>query len=258
MANEDLLQHQNRFFFRINLLLALLVLVGFAPSFYLQPGAVSQTFPAHLIWHGVLLSLWYAWVVVQVCLVRIKRPDLHRASGVVGALIGALAVYAGPRATIGSIERLRARGLAWDSNMAEYPALGIEIMNLDQYTRSLVWTNFAATLCFALLLSGAIYWRRQSPIHARLITLASIVFIAPALARISHWPYLGGEDSPFMPLCFLLLLLSLVLYDRRVLGRVHPATLSGIALIVVANSLAMAVAFTAPGQSVVRSLAIAG
>lgn len=258
MATEKLLQNHDRFFYRINLLLALLVLIGFAPTFYLQPTRVSQTFPAHLIWHGVLLSLWYFWVAGQVLLIRIRRPDLHRAAGLAGALIAAVAVYAGPRATIGSVERLRARGLEWSSNMADYPTLGIESMNLDQYTRSLVWGNFASALCFALLVVGALLWRRRALVHKRLITLASIAYIPPALARISRWPYLGGEDSAFLPLCFLALLLSLLLYDRRALGRVHAATWSGVALIVLINGVAMGVAFSVPGQAFVRSLAMTG
>ena len=252
------MQARDRFFYRLNLLLALLVLVGFAPTFYLQPQQVRETFPAHLLWHGVLLSLWYFWVAAQVSLIRLRRPDLHRRAGIIGALLGAVAVYAGPLATVGAVERLRARGLEWASNMAEYPALGIESATLDQYTRGLVWGNFASALCFALLLAAAIHWRRHADTHKRLITLASIAYLPPALARLSRWPGLGGEDGVFLPLCFVALLLALVLHDRRRLGRVHRATRYGIGLILLVNALAAVIALTPPGRAVVRSLAFVG
>ena len=252
------MQRGSGYFFTLNVVLLLLVLSGFAPTFYLTPATVRETFPAHLILHGAVLTLWFLWAAGQVSLVRLGRPDLHRITGTVGVLIGAVAVYAGPVATVGAIAPLRARGLEWTSNMSAYPALGIESMNLDQYSRALVWGNFASALCFALLLAGAVYWRRRPDVHKRLITLASIAYIPPALARISRWPYLGGEDGVVVPLFFIALLLSMMIHDRRTGGRVHRATWAGIALIAVLNIVALIVAATPGGQAFVRSLALVG
>jgi hypothetical protein len=248
-------EQANRFFFRLHLLLLATVFAGFAPTFFLQPTLVRASFPTHLIVHGVLLTLWFCWVAWQVAVLRMGRPRLHRITGTAGFAIGAAVVYAGPLATMGSIERLRARGLKWTSNMSEYPALGIESATLEQYARGLVWGNFGSALTFALCLAGAVYWRRVPAIHKRLISLASIAYMPPAFARISRLPYLGGEDGAFIPLCMLALLAALVLHDRRTLGRVHRATALGIALSLAIGLGALLVSLTPFGQAFVRGLA---
>lgn len=201
-----------------------LVLVGFAPTFYLVPDTVATDFPASLVIHGLVLSLWFFWLALQVSLVRIGRTGQHRTMGMVGALIGVATIFAGPLVTIGYVGRLQAKGLSWDSNMSAYPTHGIESMTFDEFARMLVFGNFSAALVFAIFLIAAIYWRSTAVVHKRLMTYASIAIISPALARISRWPYLGGEDGPVIPLLFVSLILSVVIHDKIALGKVPRVT----------------------------------
>src|SRR5262245_7872593 len=77
------------------LLLALLVF-AFAPSFFLR-GLIRTprpllSLPPYLVAHGVLLTIWYALVFVQTCLVAAHRTDLHRRVGVLAAAVALLLV----------------------------------------------------------------------------------------------------------------------------------------------------------------------
>jgi hypothetical protein len=81
-----------------------------------------------------------------------------------------------------------------------------------------------------VLVTLAVVYRGRPDAHKRLMLLASISFMGPAVARISRWPLLGGEQGPFTPAVLLGLLAAVVVYDLITLRRVHPATLFGVGL----------------------------
>jgi hypothetical protein len=94
--------------------------------------------------------------------------------------------------------------------------------------------------------------RRSPQAHKRLMLLASIAVVGPALARISRWPVFGGEDSLFVPVVFLSLLAVLIGYDILSTRRPHKATLLGCGGIVLALIAARLVAHSEPGLATVR------
>jgi len=97
-----------RWFFPVlsGVLLAVLV-VGFAPSFFLR-GRITITpplrlsalaqrlafgdLPLYLVVHGVVLTAWYALVLAQTCLIAAGRTDLHRRLGIAGIGVAMLIV----------------------------------------------------------------------------------------------------------------------------------------------------------------------
>jgi hypothetical protein len=105
--------------------------------------------------------------------------------------------------------------------------LGAANVSIATYFSGTVWVNFSQILTFFVLLLSAILLRRRPQAHKRLIVLASISIIGPALARISRWPMLGGEQGSFIPLATVLLLAALVAHDLFSTRRVHSATLIG-------------------------------
>ena len=246
---------RTQFFFWINILLLALVLVGFAPTFYAVPTEVVSEFPTTLIIHGVVLSLWFVWLGMQVSLVRLGRTAQHRVMGKIGAVIGAATIFAGPLATLGSVSRLKAKGLDWDSNMSDYPALGIESWTFDEFARMLVFGNFSSALVFAVLFVAAVVLRSKPFEHKRLMTFASLAMIAPALARISRWPYMGGEDGPVIPLVLIALLLSVVIHDKVMLGKVPRVTWVCLATTILIQAIAMAISTTDIAGDWVHALA---
>jgi hypothetical protein len=97
-----------------------------------------------------------------------------------------------------------------------------------------MWLNFGSLTAFALLLSAAMLLRGRPQAHKRLMLLASIAVLGPALARIARWPGFGGEQGPFVPLVLLLLIAAIAIHDLVTTRRLHPATsIGGLALIVI-------------------------
>lgn len=78
--------------------------------------------------------------------------------------------------------------------------------------------------------------------------------MAPALARISRWPIFGGEDSPFIRVVLLALLLGVIANDLVRERRVHKATMCGVGVIVAGTIVLQLIANSELGRSVVRAL----
>lgn len=112
----------------------------------------------------------------------------------------------------------------------------------------------ALATVFAGLVVAAILLRRNAQAHTRLMLLASIALVGPALARISRWPVFGGEDGPFVPIVFLGMLAVLIAYDLVATRRSHRATLIGCGAIVLALIVAQLIANSELGLAVVRMM----
>ena len=87
------------FFVWMAFALVIIVAIGFAPSFYLpsvirpeQSAAGKYSFPAYIVLHGILLSLWFLLLLTQAVLVATKRVHIHRLMGIAGVAIAAALV----------------------------------------------------------------------------------------------------------------------------------------------------------------------
>lgn len=90
------------------------------------------------------------------------------------------------------------------------------------------WANLAGLLSFAIFLSAAVARRRQPDMHKRLMLLAAISVVQPAIARLLRWPVFEGIDAASFNLVGLLsLIVALGLHDLISNKRVHPVTLLG-------------------------------
>ena len=164
--------------------------------------------------HGVVLTAWYVGFFLQTALVAAHRTDLHRRLGWAGAGL-AVAVFAlNLIVTLAFVPRLRALGLDVEAGMAGLSGI--------------VWQNLAALLSFAIFLPTAIALRHRAETHKRLMLLASISIVQPAIARISRWAVFDRLDPVLFSLGgLLLLLLALALYDLISTKRLHPVTVLG-------------------------------
>jgi hypothetical protein len=98
-------------------------------------------------------------------------------------------------------------------------------------------------LMFSILVAAGFYYRRQSETHKRLMLLATIAILAPAIARLpfafipAHGPlaFFGLTD---------LVLLACIFYDIVSRQRLHPAYLWGGLLLVASQPLRLAVGGT--------------
>jgi hypothetical protein len=218
---------EHAFFGGVSALIALTILLGFARTYYLRPlvGTPSPPLPSltpliHV--HGLLFTGWIVLLVAQARLVAAGRVDLHRRLGIAGAAVAVLMIGVGTLTALQGVVRGVSPG-------------GIE-------PRRFLAMPLFALVVFGLLLFAGIRARRNPQAHKRLVLLATIALLPPALAR---WMivYLG-LPFPFVLAVSSLFVLPLVVWDWRTLGRLHPATLWGGLLVIASGPLRLAIAFT--------------
>lgn len=220
---------ERRFFGGLVALIAAVVLLGFARSYYLRPvlappPELAQRALTPLIHvHAALFTGWIALLVAQTRLVAARRVDLHRRLGLLGAVLAALMMVSGTLTALhGAL-----RGVA--------PGGG-------DPRRFLVLPLFAL-LVFAALFVAALRARGTPQTHKRLMLLATTALLPPALARYVIL-YLGFGPPVVLALS-VLFVVPLVVWDLRTLGRLHPATLWGGLVVVGSMPLRLAIGATA-------------
>lgn len=237
---REQLSAERRFYSRMALFLVALMLVAFGPSFYLRDVVPSYprpnpTLPPAVILHGLVFTLWMLAVVAQTQLVANRRTDLHMKLGVATVV---LAVALIPIMYLTSV---------WQ----------VERANQPPFTDPLTWTiiPLAVIVPFAIAIWQGWVHRRNAPWHKRMMLSAAILVIAgPGVGRLPIAPPTLVGFSIIM-LLGLLLFVPLFLWDRRSVGRVHPATWLGFALGVISVAVPLAVFWTgADWASVARQL----
>ena len=209
-----------RLYFCTAVLAALVVLVGFARTFYLRIWFDVPPLSALRYLHGLLMTIWYALFLAQVMLVFRRRIDIHRRLGIVAALTAAALVPVGSATAIAFMRQLHM------------------IPTRHRLQPSLqVMTLFFSLFVFALLVSTALVLRRHSDVHKRLMMLASLSLLGPALARVF-------SDEQAVWLTYALVLTPMIDTWRH--RRLHPAFGWGGALFLLSSRLALHVATSKP------------
>src|SRR3979411_3033529 len=77
-------------------LMPLIVLAGFARTYYLKSFFGSPPLPGLLVQiHGLVMTSWVVLFIAQVTLVARRRTRTHQRLGVLGAVLAALIVFVG-------------------------------------------------------------------------------------------------------------------------------------------------------------------
>ena len=199
-----------RFYTWVAVCAFLIIVAGFAHTYYLRLVFETKGLPLLLHLHGFLFTTWFVLFFIQARLVARHRVDLHRKLGVVGAFLAPLcacvairvAFNAGRRSVLAhpnSLTNLRVRPLAMD---------------------------FGTSLMFLVLVAIALYLRRRPEIHKRVMVLACCSILLPAIGRI---PFTGNRVL-FGAVGFWGLVaitevppLTCILYDTIKHRRLHPA-----------------------------------
>lgn len=214
-SGHDRKAAERRFYSRMALFLVFLVLLGFAPSFYLK-GLVppyprpNPTLPPSVILHGTVFSIWMLLVVAQTQLIGARKHALHMQLGKLGMLFAILMV---------PVMYLTA---VWQVARATQPP----------FTDPLTWTiiPFSVIIPFVILVWNGWVNRRDVQTHKRLMLSAAIlVMMAPAIGRLPIAPPTRLGITIQLTLG-LFLFVPLFLWDRRTVGHAHPATKLGFAM----------------------------
>ena len=192
-----------RFFLAIAFVNLVLVFAGFAPSFYLRDAALAPLPPLFLA-HGAVLSLWYLIALAQPALIAGGRFGAHRILGTAGAALAVFVVATGLMAG------------------ADAMARGVGIGGADAQTFFYLSVSDAAL--FAALAAAAVAFRASPAAHKRLMTIASISILFPALGRLA---VTLGFDGAIAVVPYTVLLASVAICDLASRKRLHPATIVG-------------------------------
>jgi len=205
-------------------LVPVIVLIGFARTYYLKGFFGNPPLPGLLVHlHGLVMTTWVVLFVTQVSLVATGRTRTHQRLGVFGAVLAALVVIVGVLTGIAGAARGATPGP---------PALQFLVVPLGDM------------LVFAILVGTALYFRRSRlDVHKRLMLLAAVNLLAPAIARIPLQFIATGGALAFFGLTDLCLL-ACVGFDTVRNRRLHPAFLWGTLFIIAFQPLRLMLAGT--------------
>ncbi|HEX9397575.1 MAG TPA: hypothetical protein VF943_12655 [Burkholderiales bacterium] len=188
------------------------VFAGFARTYYLKAafGAPDLSALKHL--HGLVMTAWFVFFFVQVRLVATGRTAVHRRLGVAGVFLALLVLVVGTALGIAS-----ARAGAAPTGVAPLVFLVLPIGEM---------------LVFAVLVTAAILMRKRGPYHKRLMLLASVAMLTPAMARLPFDFVQAGGPLAFFALTDAVIL-ACIAFDTLKNRRLHPVFGAGLAFIVV-------------------------
>jgi len=226
------------FFFAISAVMFLVVVVGFSRTFFLRSltnaeDMLGHGIPWHLIVHGLVMTSWFAFMVVQTWLVRHREVATHRRLGWFGAALACAVIAAGLYTTVKFAPR--AAATQFDPQRA---------------TDIIVGDMFTVLLPFPALLGTAIWFRNRPATHKRLMLLASMLISLPVGSRYADSLALLG--LPIWPVALvtpLTWLIALAVYDKVTLRRLHPASVWGGLFLIVALILPPLMSRTSAGHA---------
>jgi hypothetical protein len=195
----------HRFFTGMAGVCALLVLIGFAPTYYLRSLTDNPPLSPLVHVHAAVSTGWMVLFLAQTSLVSAGRTDLHRRLGILGAVMAAALLVIGWMTAIDAARR----GVAPPGAPPQPGFLLIPLGTVGS---------------FGILAGLALWNRRRSETHKRLMLLATIAILTPALARFRYYGF-GGP--PVAIGATLAMIAACLVYDRRAHGRVHPAFVWG-------------------------------
>lgn len=156
---------RSRSYLIVAIALAVLVLVGFARTFYLRYWFDVPPITKLLHAHALVFTAWFALFVVQARFIAKQDYRTHQQVGIAGTVLAALVFVFGLATAIVSASATRPRLLGMTSpQFVIFPVTGI--------------------LAFGGLVTAAYFYRRRPQIHKRLMMLAMVAVLGPPVARV--------------------------------------------------------------------------
>jgi hypothetical protein len=193
------------------------IVMGFGPEIVKHVQTHAAPFPLIVHFHAAVFMGWLALFSAQVLLIRTKRLEVHRKLGFAMIGLAAVMLVLGPATAL----------------IADHGKIGTP--DADPGFLAIQFTDIAA---FVGLLSAAVAFRNNAPVHKRLILMSTVYITDAGFAR-----WLGGPvhgllgDTPFSGWASLyagtaVLFLGIGFYDLLTRRRLHPAYLGGLVWVV--------------------------
>ena len=194
---------------------ALVVLAGFARTYYAKAAFGTPELSALQHLHGLVMTAWFVLFIVQVRLAATARMQTHRRLGMYGMVVAVLVVVVGAAIAI-------ANAAAGRSPPGGPPPLVFLAIPLGD------------VVFFSIAVSAAFVLRRRPEFHKRLMLVATLGMLTAAIARIP----IEALRSGGLPAFFLVtdvLLLAFIAADTLRNRRLHPAYAWGFGLVLLSQ-----------------------
>ena len=218
------------FFSGMAVLFLVTVFFGFAQTYYLfglvefphWKRALAPPHPLIVHIHGIVLSLWFLVLIAQTSLVAAHRVRLHKRLGLAGFALACLVMLVSFATLCEHLARAFPPG---DPRIAGEGGGSFE--------------TIFELIIFAVLVYFGYRYRSNPAAHKRLMLIATINLLPPALTR---WPVLIHGNFNFALIVTYGLVLVIVMYDLLARRRVHPATLgAGLFYVALRNPLLISI-----------------
>jgi len=220
-ANEslDLRLSERRLFAAVAAVFALVVLAGFARTYYLKFAFGTPPLPGLLVHlHGLLMTAWVVFFIAQIWLIRSKRHAVHMRNGIIGIVLATAMTVVGFFTAVAAAKNGSA---ATPAGIPPLAFLSVPLFDIA---------------LFALFFGAALHYRKQPANHKRLLLLTVLNFLPPAIARIPI-----TSLQAFGPLYFFgvptVLAIGLLIYDTRKNGKLNRVLLAGSLLLIASYPL---------------------
>ena len=222
------------FFGGMAILLCVVVIIGFAPTYFMA-GMIHAPLPSPILhYHGAAFTIWMVLFLIQSALISAKRVAWHRSFGTIAFCLPPIMIVLGLIAALNALGRGVMIGPLDPSTSLAIPLLGI--------------------FSFTILILAAWRARRRPDAHKRLVLLATIELVEAAFGRFP-WAHMGMSPAAGAVAGLGILVLLVVVYDLVSLHRLHRSTMWAAPLTFVFGAFAVPIGMTGPWHSFAGLLA---
>jgi hypothetical protein len=202
---------------------------GFSRTYYLSAFTGAPALGGLLHVHGAVFTTWLLLLVVQSALVAAHRVDWHRRLGIFGAALAFVMVPMGLAVAIIAVRNGMTKPVGDPRAFLIFP--------------------IGQTLLFGGFVAVALWKRRTSDVHRRLMIVATASLMTPAIVRL---PFV---EKPVLALLLsTLFIVAGMIHDWRTRGKVHRVYVWGALIIALSGPLRVAVGRTEAWQSIASYL----
>jgi hypothetical protein len=214
-----------RFFLLMSAVAFAVVLVGFAPTYYLKPLFGTPAIKPFVHFHAAAFTAWCVLLIAQPLLIRRGNVRLHRRLGVLGVGIAAVVVTTGYLVIFGKPRP-------------------------TEFMKAFILMPMMSLLMFSLCVAAGVWYRRDPPTHKRLMYLSLLFIVGAGMSRTLRM--MGVDSQPHLShvVTDCLLLVPLIAYDLVRLRTLQRATAWGIAAAVIVHPVYAAFAYTPQWQRI--------
>jgi hypothetical protein len=206
---------------------AVIAFGGFAPTYWLQLPPETFVGSPLLHLHSLLFSAWTLFFFAQTALVATGHVQRHRVWGLLGVSLATAMILVGIAVADEALVRRLEAGYGDRARAFQIASMSMMVL-------------FGGFFC------AAIVYVRRTDVHKRLMLLATISLLPPAIARVFYVINVGmgaglrpglapprTVESVLAPALIAdALILAGMFYDLRARGRIHPAYVIGGAIMV--------------------------